>query len=104
MCVGGGGGGKENRGRRSWWRGGTLGTMVGSLVGWLNLLNPESSPKRFWRGPRSQEVGEEGDYLTLHCHYQSDSCIQMGSGGSHFNVSLTVRGKATKTVSTNHNF
>ena len=30
---------------------------------WLNLSNPELSPKRFWRGPRSQEVGEEGDYI-----------------------------------------
>ena len=25
-------------------------------------LNSDSSPKRYWRGPRSQEVWEEGDY------------------------------------------
>ena len=31
-------------------------------------------------------------YLTLHCHHQSDSCIKMGSGESHFNVSLFGRG------------
>ena len=28
---------------------------------WLNVFNAELSPKRYWRGPRSQEVGEEGD-------------------------------------------
>ena len=42
------------------------------------------------------EVGggeEEGDYniyLSLHCHHQHDSCIEMGSDESHFNVSLIV--------------
>ena len=35
-------------------------------------------------------------YLTLHCHHQDDSCIQMGSDESHFNVLLTVRGKVTR--------
>ena len=30
--------------------------------GWLNGFNTELSPKRYWRGPRSQEVGEEEDY------------------------------------------
>ena len=50
------------------------------------------------------EVGEEGDYNpSLHCHHQNDSCIKMGSDESHFNVSLIVRDKVTKTVSTNHN-
>ena len=29
---------------------------------WLDLFNAELSPKRYWRGPGSQEVGEEGDY------------------------------------------
>ena len=28
---------------------------------WLDLFNAELSPKRCWRGPRSQEVGEEWD-------------------------------------------
>ena len=32
------------------------------LVGWLNVFNVELSPERSWRGPRSQEVGGEGDY------------------------------------------
>ena len=42
-------------------------------------------------------------YLSLHCHHQSESCIKMGSDESRFNVSLTVRDKVTKTVSTDHN-
>ena len=30
---------------------------------WLNLFNAaELSPKKYWRGPKSQEVGEVGDY------------------------------------------
>ena len=32
------------------------------LVGWLNLFKAKLPSKRYWRGPRSQEVGEEGDY------------------------------------------
>ena len=35
-------------------------------------------------------------YLSLHCHHHNDSCIKMGSDESHFNVSLTVKGKVTK--------
>ena len=34
------------------------------LSGWLNVFNAELSPKRYWRGPGSQEVREEGD-LTM---------------------------------------
>ena len=34
-------------------------------------------------------------YVLLHCHHQNDSCINMGSDGSHFNVS-TVRDKVTR--------
>ena len=30
-----------------------------------NLFNAELSPKRYWRGPRSQEVGEEGNYILI---------------------------------------
>ena len=41
-------------------------------------------------------------YLSVHCHRQNDSCIKMGSDGSHFNVSLTVKDKVRK-LSTNHN-
>ena len=42
-------------------------------------------------------------YLSLHCHHQNDSCIQMGSDESHFNVSVGSDGQSQKTVSTNHN-
>ena len=38
------------------------------------------------------------------CHHQNDSCINMGSDESLFNVSLVMRDKQSqKTVSTNHN-
>ena len=35
-------------------------------------------------------------YLPLHCHHQNDSCTEMGSDESHFNVSLFVRDKVTR--------
>ena len=35
-------------------------------------------------------------YPLLHCHHQNDSCIEMGSGESHFSVSVTVRDKVTR--------
>ena len=47
------------------------------------------------------EVGSVG-YLSLHCPHQNDSCIKIGSDESCFNVSLIVRDKVTKTVSTCH--
>ena len=42
-------------------------------------------------------------YLSLHCSHQNDSCIQMGTDKSHFNVSAGGDGQSHKTVSTNHN-
>ena len=42
-------------------------------------------------------------YLSLHCHYQKDCCIKMGSDESHFSVSVGSDGQSYKTVSTNHN-
>ena len=50
MCERGGGGWLEGVGG-GWW-----------LANWLDLLNAELSPKRYWQGPRTQEVGKEGDY------------------------------------------
>ena len=35
-------------------------------------------------------------YLSLHCHHQSDSCVEMGSDETHFNVSIIVRDKVTR--------
>ena len=50
------------------------------------------------------EVGKrEIIYLSLHCHYQNDFCIKMGSDESHFNVSVGSDGQSHKAVSTNHN-
>ena len=42
-------------------------------------------------------------YLPQHCHHQNDSCIQMGSDESHFNVSVGSDGQSHRPVSTNHN-
>ena len=40
-------------------------------------------------------------HLSLHCHHQNDSCINMASDESHFNVSVGSDGQSHKTVSTN---
>ena len=40
--------------------------------------------------------GERDLHLTLHCHHHNDSGIEMGGDVSHFNVSLSVRGKVTR--------
>ena len=47
--------------------------------------------KGVWRWGKMEIV-----YLSLHCQQQNDSCIKMGSGESHFNVSLIVRDKITR--------
>ena len=54
--------------------------------------------KGVWRWGKREII-----YLELHCHHQNDSCIKMGSGESHFNVSVGSDGQSHKTVSTNHN-
>ena len=44
------------------------------------------------------EVGEEFVilYLSLHCHHQNDSCIEVGSDESHFKFSLIVMDKVPR--------
>ena len=54
--------------------------------------------KRVWRWGEREII-----YLPLHCHHQNDSCINMGSDESHFNVSVGNDGQSHKTVSTKHN-
>ena len=54
--------------------------------------------KGVWRCGKREII-----YLSLHCHHQNDSCIKVGSGESHFNVSVGSDGQSHKTVSTNHN-
>ena len=43
-------------------------------------------------------------YLSLHCHHQNDSCIKVGSDGSHVKCFINCEGRSPKTVSTDHNF
>ena len=31
--------------------------------------------------------------IAIHCNHPNDSCIEIGSDGSHFNVSLIVKDK-----------
>ena len=65
---------------------------VSGMVSWLNLFSGELSLKRYWWGPRSQEVGEEGDYAYGYTvPTRMDSC----SGERRFNASLVVRGQVT---------
>ena len=54
--------------------------------------------KGVWRWGKREIV-----YLSLRCHHQNDSCIKMGSGESHFYVSIGSDGQSHETVSTNHN-
>ena len=45
-----------------------------------NPFHDELSPKRYWRGPKSQAVEQEGRlYLTvtLHSHHQNDSASEL---------------------------
>ena len=55
--------------------------------------------KRYRCGGREREI----IYLSLHCHHQNDFCMKVGSDESHFNVSLIVRDKVTRQVSTDQN-
>ena len=48
------------------------------------------------KGGRGYGGGGRGRLCTYHCHHQNDSCIQMGSDESHFNVSLMVRDKVPR--------
>ena len=54
-------------------------------------------------GDLTHEVGGGGGggereiiYLSLHLHHRNDSCIEMCSDESHFNVSLIVMDKVTR--------
>jgi len=47
---------------------------------------------------KKEEKKLEALYLSLHWHYQNDSCIQMGSDESHFNVSFIVTRQCPQTT------
>ena len=53
---------------------------------------------------RANQLHWTARYLTLRCHHQNDSSIEMGSRESHLNVSLMVSDWSYETVSTDHNF
>ena len=36
--------------------------LLSRVFGWLNVFNAELPLKRYRRGPRSQEMEEDGDY------------------------------------------
>ena len=46
------------------------------------IRDREKGGKGVWRWGKREII-----YLLLHCHHQNDSCINMGSDESHFNVS-----------------
>ena len=78
------------------------------LVGLVTYFNAELSPKRYWPGPRSQEVGEEGDYTW---HYTVTTRMTPALRWAERRAILTFhRGPSayepnvTKTVSMNNNF
>ena len=75
---------------------------------WIYLFNIDLPPKRYWRRPRSQEVGEKGGTicLMLHCLPALEWLyIEMdGSDDSHFNASLIVRGTITRPCPQTINF
>ena len=57
------------------------------------IRDGENGGKGLWRWVKRENI-----YLSSHCHHHNDSCIEMGSDESHFNVSLIVRDEVT-----NHN-
>ena len=72
------------------------------------VLNVHRNHKAYQgRGEGGKGYGGGGKreiiYLSLHGHHQNDSCIKMGSGESHFNVSVGSDRESHRTVSTNHN-
>ena len=57
----------------------------------MRLIRGGEKGEGVWRRGKREMI-----YLSLHCHHQNDSCIKVGSGESHFNVSLIVRGKVRR--------
>ena len=66
---------------------------------------------RNWQGPRSQEAGEEVDYVTIPKATQSSPqclrtalAIEAVRDKCHFKCFINCEGQSHKTASTNHNF
>ena len=67
------------------------------------VLNVHRTMRLIRDGEKGGGGGREIVYLSLRCHHQNDSCIKMGSGDSHFNVSVGSDGQSHRTVFTNEN-
>ena len=68
------------------------------MIGLVKFVPRRVVSEEVLSGTEIPEGGKRGGrlYLTLHCHRQNDSGIQMSSDESHFNVSLIVRDKVTR--------
>ena len=62
VCSHGIGIGREQFQKKKVWKQGVA-SHQGGLSVWLYSSNPKLSLKRWWRGRRSQEAGDEGDYI-----------------------------------------
>ena len=99
---------KKKRKRRDlkqgWLLSKTSFTAMAALPVLLKFISPAVSvPASALPGTRLIKLGtgEAGGgiiigYLLLLCHQQNGSCIKMGSDESHFNVSLIVRDKVSR--------
>ena len=62
----------------------------------VKLVQRRTVSEKVLAGTEIPGGGRRGrPYLSLHCHHQNDSCVKMGSDGSHFDVSLIVRDNIT---------
>ena len=48
------------------------------------IRDGEKGGKGIWKKWGKREI----IYLSLHCHHQNDSCLEMGSNESQFNVNF----------------
>ena len=64
------------------------------------MVTPSETITSIRDGEKEEGVWRWGEreiiYLSLHRHHQNDSCIEMDSDESQFNVSLIVRDKVTR--------
>ena len=65
---------------------------------WRFIRDGEKGGRGVWRLGKREII-----YLSLQCHHQNDSCIEMGIDERHFNVSVGSDGQSHKTVSSDHN-
>ena len=73
------------------------------FVCFFNLFKAELSQKRYWQGPRSQELGEGDFMLTATLSPPEWLLLKMGSKESFWWFIICV-GQSHKTASTDHNF